>query len=117
LNIKTGEIDTLDYAFAGKGHKYVRVSPGGKKLAFLAGGGQELNVWDAENRKLIRKLKCQDKIAEFDFSADSRFIIIRDKTNLLKVIDLGITENLYDYFDNYFELLTKEEKAEIGIDW
>lgn len=117
LNIKTGEIDTLDFNFAGTGYSYIRAAPDGKKLAFLTEAGQGLSVWDAENRKLIRTLKCQEKVAEFDFSNDSRFIIIRDKTNLLKVIDLGITENLYDYFDNYFELLTKEEKAEIGIDW
>lgn len=117
LNVKRGVSTALNFGFADFKYTYARVSSDRSKIAFLKDNGLTISVWDLKNQRQIREIKCQDRIAEFDFSEDSNFMIIRDKTYLLKIIDLRITENLYNYFDKYLDQLTAGEKAEIGIDW
>lgn len=117
LDIKKAVTTALDLGFADSGYTYARVSPDRKKIAFLKDNGSKISVWDLKTHGQIREIKCQDRIAEFDFSEDANFMIIRDKTYLLKIIDLNVKENLYDYFDKYLDQLTADEKAEIGIDW
>ena len=80
-------------------------------------GGNKISLWDRKTKKLLRKHRCQSTIAEFDFSRDGNYLIVRDENSFVKVVDLKVTEKFYEYFDNYFEQLTDEERKSIGIDW
>ncbi len=117
LDLNLDSIIALKYDFVPFKYTYVRTSAYQKKVAFLTDSGHSISVWNVETQKKVRELKCKDQIAEFDFSKDANFLIVRDKNNIVKVVDLKITGNLYDYFDNYLEKLSPEERKEFGIDW
>ena len=98
-------------------YNYVRTDSDQNKIAFLTSGGKNISVWDLKKKQQIREFKSQAIILEFDFSEDANYLIVRDKNNMVRVVDLKITENIYDYFDTYLEELTPEEKQEFGIGW
>ena len=117
LSILEDTIVAEDFNFIDFKYTYLRTSKDKEKVAFLVDGGSGIRVFDAKDKKQIREIKCQSRILEFDFSNNDNYLITRDKEGILKIVDLKITDNLFNYFDNHLEQLTEAEREEIGIDW
>lgn len=120
LNILDAQLDTittLKYDFPKFKYTYLRTSSDRQKVAFLTDNGTSIDIWDVKSGKNIRTLKNKYQIKEFDFSNDSNYLIIRNEGSFIKIVDLRISNKIYDYFDNYFEQLTVEERKKNGIDW
>ena len=76
-----------------------------------------ISIWDLTQEKQIREINCQSQVAEFDFSKNGNYLIIRDIDNFLKVVNLEITDNLNDYYDGFLESLSEKDRKKVGIDW
>ena len=117
LSILEDTIVAEEFNFIDFKYTYLRTSKDKEKVAFLVDDGSGIRVFDAKDKKQIREIKCQSRILEFDFSNNGNYLITRDKEGVLKIVDLKITDNLFNYFDNHLEQLTEAEREEIGIDW
>ena len=79
--------------------------------------GKRISVWDLKTKEQFQEINCQSQVAEFDFSVNGNYLIVRDKDGFLKIVNMKIEEDLFQYYDKFLEPLTEDDRKKVGIDW